>query len=181
MLLAVLLAAAGVTACGWREFWLERRFAPQIQAAATRYGVDPLLVRAVIRRESHFNPAARGTRGEIGLMQLQDAAAREWAEAEHLPSFAHEECLDPATNALAGTYYLGKLLKRYAPADDPVPYALADYNAGRGNVLKWNGGPAATNSAAFVGQIGFPGTKAYVQSVRWRYAVYRLLARLGVE
>ena len=79
--------------------------------------------------------------------------------------FEHEHCLDARTNILAGTWYLKKLLKRYQQTDDPVPYALADYNAGRGNVLKWFNGPGATNSAAFLEQIAFPGTKEYVQSV----------------
>ena len=164
---------------GWRQARLEGRVAPQIQAAARRYDVDPLLVKAVVWRESRFRPAARGRKGEIGLMQIQDVAAQEWADAERLHSFAHEHCVDPGTNTLAGTFYLSKLLKRYAQTDNPVPYALADYNAGRGNVLKWNGGAAATNSAVFVEQIGFPGTKAYVKSVMRRRAIYRVLARLG--
>ena len=45
---------------------------------------------------------------------------------------------------------LSKLLRRYTKTDSPLPYALADYNAGRGNVLKWNGGEAATNSVLFI-------------------------------
>ena len=54
-------------------------------------------------------------------------------------------------------------MKRYQRTDDPIPYALADYNAGRANVLRWNGGTASTNSAAFtLRQIGFPGTGQYV-------------------
>ena len=110
-------------------------------------------------------------------MQLQEKAAREWADAEHLQVFAHEHCFDPGTNTLAGTWYLRKLLRRYAQAEDPLPYALADYNAGRGNVLKWTQGAAATNSAAFIEQIGFPGTKHYVRSVIRRYAHYQPLFR----
>jgi soluble lytic murein transglycosylase len=70
------------------------------------------------------------------------------------------------------------LLKRYTHTDNPLPFALADYNAGRGHLLKWNGGAAATNSAVFIGQIGFPDTKAYVKSVMRRYAFYRFLSRL---
>lgn len=62
-----------------------------------------------------------------------------------------------------------------------MPYALADYNAGRGNVLKWNDGAAATNSAVFIEQIGFPGTREYVAAVTWRHAFYRLLARIGLS
>ena len=110
-------------------------------------------------------------------MQLQEAAAQEWASAEQLQEFAPEHCFDPGTNTLAGTWYLRKLLRRYAQTDNPLPYALADYNAGRGNVLKWNQGVAATNSAAFIEQIGFPGTRDYVRSVLHRYEHYKPLFR----
>lgn len=154
-------------------------FSPQINSAAQRYNVDPLLIRAVIWQETRFHPNRRGKAGEVGLMQIREPAALEWAGAERVQNFTHEQCFDPGTNTLAGTFYLSRLLKRYAQTDDPVPYALADYNAGRGNVLKWNGGEASTNSAVFVGRIGFPGTKAYVNSIRRRYAFYRFLSRLG--
>ena len=80
---------------------------------------------------------------------------------------------DPATNTLAGAFYLSKVLKRYRGTDNPVPYGLADYNAGRANVLKWNTGEASTNSAAFIEAIGFPGTKKYVLSVMRRFDHYR--------
>ena len=149
-------------------FWsgrLELSQDGQICAAAQRYGVEPSLVKAIIWRESRFHPRASGRAGEIGLMQLQEEAAREWAEAEHIAGFEHEQCFDPRTNAMAGTWYLKKLLNRYRQTDNPTLYALADYNAGRGNVLKWNSGAAATNSAVFLEQIGFPGTREYVESV----------------
>jgi soluble lytic murein transglycosylase len=174
-----LLIVSGAAGYWLREEWRERRFAPQIRAAAQRYDVDPLLIRAIIWRESRFQPAARGSKGEVGLMQIQEIAAQEWADAEHIRSFAHEQCLDPGTNLFAATFYLSKLLRRYARTDNPVLYALADYNAGRGNVLKWNNGAAATNSTVFIGQIGFPATKRYVKSVMRRYAIYRFLSRFG--
>ena len=144
-----------------------------IAAAARRYGVEPALVKAVVWRESRFNPAARGRAEEIGLMQIREDAAREWADAERIAGFEHAQCFDPITNTLAGTWYLKKLLKRYPQTDNPAVYALADYNAGRGNVLKWCGGAAATNSAEFMRQIGFPGTKAYVEEVMGRCEKYR--------
>jgi soluble lytic murein transglycosylase len=177
----LLISTFAVLLAGWIGFtvWREKRFLPQIQIAARRYGVDPLLVKAVIWRESRFRPDKQGRKGEIGLMQIQEPAAREWASAERLRSFAHETCSDPGTNTLAGTYYLGKLLQRYAATDNPIPYALADYNAGRSNVLKWNAGTGTTNSAAFIQQIGFPGTQGYVRSVMRRYALYRFLSGLG--
>ena len=168
------LLVAGLAALYW--WWdgrLERSQDAPIRAAAERYGLEPALVKAVVWRESRFNPHARGKVGEIGLMQLQEDAAREWAEAEHISNFDHEHCIDPGTNTLAGTWYLKKLLRRYVETDYPAAYALADYNAGRGNVLKWLKGAAATNSAAFINNIGFPGTKGYVQSVLHRYERYR--------
>jgi soluble lytic murein transglycosylase len=169
------LIAGGLAACWWWQGWLERSQDGPIRTAAGRYGVEPALIKAVVWRESHFHPRVRGRAQEIGLMQLQEEAARQWASAEHLDDFQHEHCFDPGTNTLAGTWYLRKLLRRYAQTDNPLPYALADYNAGRGNVLKWNHGAAVTNSALFIAQIGFPSTRNYVKSVMRRYDHYRPL------
>jgi soluble lytic murein transglycosylase len=174
-LIPALLLVGGAAAYWWWQGWLERSQDGPIRAAAQRYGMEPALVKAIVWRESHFHPRVRGRAEEIGLMQLQEEAAREWAGAEHLDGFEHEHCFDPGTNTLAGTWYLRKLLRRYAQTDNPLPYALADYNAGRGNVLKWNQRAGATNSATFIEQIGFPGTKAYVRSVMRRYEHYQPL------
>ena len=163
----------GIVGYWWWQRRLEVSQDKVIRAAARHYSLEPALVKAVVWRESNFNPHARGRAKEIGLMQLQETAAQEWADAEHIERFEHENCLDPATNTLAGTWYLRKLLKRYKKTDNPIPYALADYNAGRANVLKWINGPAATNSTLFIEQIGFPSTRNYVESVLVRYAKYK--------
>ena len=102
-------------------------------------------------------------------MQIRQPAAEEWAAAEHIKNFDHSACLDPLTNVLAGTWYLKRVLRHYSEADDPLPFGLAEYNAGRGNVLKWLAGDRATNSAVFMTKIGFPGTKLYVQKIIDRY------------
>ena len=143
-----------------------------ILAAARRYGVDPALVKAVVWRESGFNPNARGRAGEIGLMQVTDAAAQEWAEAAGVYPVPEAHLFDPRTNVLAGTWYLAKLIRRYAATDDPLPFALADYNAGRGNVVKWMQGDARHRSAAFRMAVGFESTRRYVDSVLGRRPRY---------
>jgi soluble lytic murein transglycosylase len=176
-LILILLVVSGVAVHWWWSGRRERSQDVPIRAAAERYHLEPALIKAIVWRETNFNPNARGRAGEIGLMQLQETAAREWADAEHIYPFNHETCLDPGTNTLAGTFYLKKLLRRYVRTDDPVPYALADYNAGRGNVLKWITGAAATNSAAFVEQISFPGTKDYVKSIMKRFRYYQPIFR----
>jgi soluble lytic murein transglycosylase len=155
------------------ERWRNHRFDDTIRKAAGRYGVDPALVKAVVWRESRFNPRAVGRAGEIGLMQVRELAAVEWSTSERVLDFELTHLFDPGTNTLAGAWYLARVFRRYAQTDDPWPYALADYNAGRNNVLRWNQGPAATNAAAFVAHIGFPGTRKYVETVIARRGRYR--------
>ncbi len=157
------------------EHYRARRESSQdalILAAAGKYHVDPALIKAVVWRESWFNPRATGRKGEIGLMQIREEAAGEWAKAEHVRLFHHNQLFDPVKNTLAGTWYLHKLLARYQQTDDPTPYALADYNAGRTHVLQWAKGNGATNSVVFVDQITFPRTRDYVSEVRKRQLYY---------
>lgn len=169
LLLAATLAVLG----WWAEIRRAHRYDGLIRSAASRHGVDPALIKAVIRRESHFRAGARGTAGELGLMQVTDAAAQEWAESAGVYPLPETHLLDPATNVLAGTWYLAKLLRRYAQTDRPEVFALADYNAGRGNVLKWARAVAATNSAAFHESIGFASTRAYITAVLAHREHYR--------
>jgi soluble lytic murein transglycosylase len=172
-----IVAACVLIAISFYFFWSnqrEHRYDKVIRSAAERYGVDPALVKAVAWRETKFNSTARGRAQEIGLMQIRESAALDWASAEKVFPFEHEQILDPVTNTLAGAWYLKKLLKRYAQTDNAIPYALADYNAGRGNVLKWMTNSAVTNSEAFMQQIGFPGTSNYVRAVMKRSAKYQM-------
>ncbi len=165
---------------GWFfKDWRERRFDALIVEAARRYALDPALVKAVIWRESRFNPRAVGRAGEIGLMQVGDLAAHEWADAERVSPFVHEHTRDPRTNIFVGTFYLAKLAKRYRRTDHPAAYALGDYNAGRTHVLRWNKGAAQTNSLAFLAQIDFPGTREYIRQILGRMECYRSLNQHG--
>jgi soluble lytic murein transglycosylase len=159
------LAAFCVLLGWWFRERAERRYDRQILVAARRYGLDPALIKAVIWQESRFDARARGKAGEIGLMQVREDAAFEWADAERVRAFAHERILDPETNILCGSFYLSKLLKRYDRTDNPVPYALADYNAGRSHVLRWNKGAAQTNSLAFLEHMDFPRTRQYALNI----------------
>jgi soluble lytic murein transglycosylase len=157
----------------WQGYRLARSQDAVIRAAAEHYDVDPALVKAVVWRESRFNPDARGTSGELGLMQIRAAAAGEWAEAAGISDFHHAHLLNSTSNTLCGAWYLRKLIDRYPHTDDPVAYALADYNAGRSRVLKWNTGAAETNSTAFIENIDFPMTREYVEAVKAKYEAYQ--------
>ena len=75
-----------------------------------KYRVQPALIKAVIWKESRFDPKARGLAGEIGLMQIMKDAAGDWARAENIVPFHHEHLTHPGSNTLAGTWYLRKAL-----------------------------------------------------------------------
>lgn len=167
-----LLVLVSVLLGYWFRKRPEARYDQHILKAAQRYKLDPALVKAVIWKESKFNSRARGRAGEIGLMQVREVAAFEWADAEKIHPFEHERILDPEKNILCGSYYLSKVMKRYEKTDNPLPYALADYNAGRSHVLRWNKGTAQTNSAVFLQQMDFPRTREYALDIMERRTQY---------
>lgn len=167
------------------------RFDADIQEMAKSHGVDPMLVKAVVWRESRFRPGKVGSEGERGLMQITDAAAGEWAKSEKIASFVPADLFNPRTNIQAGSWILAKALRRYQDRDDPVPFALAEYNAGRSRVARWAGDrekerdreagiapPPMVGSRQLRANIDIPSTKHYVETVLDRVRYYHERGRL---
>ena len=120
-----------------------------IRAAASRYQVDPHLVKAVIRAESNFDCLAHSTKGALGLMQLMPDTATDMAVADPF---------DPQDNINGGTRYLSKMLGLF-PGN--LRLALAAYNAGPAKVLG-------------VGQVPrIKETINYIQKVQYYYQRYQ--------
>jgi soluble lytic murein transglycosylase len=115
-----------------------------------------MLVKAVVWRESRFDPHKVGTAGERGLMQVSERAANEWARENKIDPFRVEDLFEGKTNLRAGTWYLRRAMQHWEHQPDPLPFALAEYNAGASGA-----GPAAAASPrfhAFSRNINFPGT-----------------------
>lgn len=153
----------GALAIGWLRHVLA--LDELIHSVAIEMGVEPRLVRAVAWRESRMRPRAVGGVGERGLMQVTETVGLKWAENHDLYAFAVDDLFDPETNIRAGTWYLARALDQWSDRSDPVPYALAQYNAGRSHALRWareDGG----DPLQFVAQITYPSTRAYIADIQ---------------
>jgi soluble lytic murein transglycosylase-like protein len=120
-----------------------------IAAAAQRNGVDPALLKALIRQESGFDPNARSSAGATGLVQLMPATAA---------SLGVTDPTDPAQSIDAGARYLRRQLDAFG---GDQAKALAAYNAGPGAVSRYGGVPP------------YPETQQYVSRVLGYAAQYR--------
>lgn len=125
-----------------------RPFGDLIRTNARRYGIDPLLIVAMIEAESSFDPNAISVAGAVGLMQLLPTTAELYTDGDPF---------EPTVNVNAGARYMSGLLEQF---DGDIPLALAAYNAGPGNVLKHEGVPP------------FAETRQYVERVMGRYVDY---------
>jgi soluble lytic murein transglycosylase-like protein len=113
----------------------------EIDAAAAKYGLDPALLRGLIRQESNFNPSAGSPAGAQGLCQLMPGTAA---------ALGCTNPLDPAQNIDAGAKYLRQQLDAFG---GDVPKALAAYNAGPGAVQRYGGVPPYAETQNYVRQV----------------------------
>lgn len=114
------------------------QFSDLINAAAQKYGIDPALLKGLIRQESNFNPNARSGAGAEGLCQLMPGTAA---------ALGCTNPLDPAQAIDAGAEYLSQQLKAFG--GDPRK-ALAAYNAGPGAVQRYGGVPPYAETQNYV-------------------------------
>ena len=190
LLLAALTAASGLL---WLspdprytiEAWLRGDrywdYDDLIIAAANKNGVDPMLIKSIVWRESAFHPDKVGTSGERGLMQVGEAAAADWAKAEKVETFMPTDLFDPKVNLEVGVWYLSRGLERWKAKADPIPFALAEYNAGRSRVDRWIAESQRGEGAKaedLIAAIDFPLTRKYVETITARHRFYRERGRM---
>ncbi len=112
-----------------------------IEDAATRYGVSPNLIAAIIEAESEFNPRAVSRRGARGLMQLMPATAA---------SLGVNNPFDPRENIEGGVRHLRSLMDQFG---NNLPLVLAAYNAGAQAVINHRGIPPYHQTRQYVKRI----------------------------
>jgi len=131
--------------------------------------LNPLLVIALIRQESRFQPRIQSVVGATGLMQVMPDTGEWIAEKIKLKGY---DLNQPDDNIQLGTWYLDYTHEQY---EDHSLLAIASYNAGPGNVEDWLVGKGLSDPDEFVSEIPFDETRGYVKSVFENYWNYKRL------
>lgn len=116
-------------------------FKHEIEKAAGFFGLDPALIKAVIRAESGGNPRAVSSKGALGLMQLMPQTAKELMVYDPL---------DPAENIWGGSKYLSWLVENF---NGDIIAALAAYNSGPGTVERYGGIPPYPETIQYIKRV----------------------------
>ena len=112
-----------------------------VEQTASRYQVDPELIRAIVRVESGYDPKAVSNKGAMGLMQLVPATAQRFGVANPF---------DPKQNLEGGVNYLKYLLDLFG---GDLSLSLAAYNAGEHSVQRSGGIPAIPETQDYVRKV----------------------------
>ncbi|WP_448575627.1 lytic transglycosylase domain-containing protein [Thermomicrobium sp.] len=145
-------------------------------AASERFGIDPLLLAALIRQESGFEPTAVSPAGARGLTQVMPETAAALARQLGFPNWDPADAFRPQTSIVLGAAELAQRLRQFS---GDLVLALASYNAGPGAVQQWLAERPTSDPDLFVAWIPYRETAEYVQRVYAGYRRYQELARLG--
>ncbi len=173
-LLALLLAVlvASLSSCSFFEKSLYPiNYEEYIEKYAAECELPPELLAAVIMTESSFDPKAKSPVGATGLMQLLPSTCEEMCERMKL-EYSEELLTDPEASIKIGAYYLRYL---YNNTGKNWETACAAYNAGIGNVKKWQADPQYSTDGVTLIKIPAAETENYIERINKYQAKYKEL------
>ncbi|NET37145.1 MAG: transglycosylase SLT domain-containing protein [Cyanothece sp. SIO1E1] len=141
-------------------------FQKSIEKWSQQRQLNPMLVTALIRQESRFEPKIRSVADAVGLMQVIPSTAN-WIAGQ--TDIGDYNLTQPEDNLQMGTWYLDYTHEEY---NNNSLFAVASYNAGPGNVADWIARENFTDFDEFVELIPFSETQGYVKSVFGNYWNY---------
>jgi len=145
-----------------------------VEAAAEANGLDPLMLYAIMRQESRFNPSARSPVGALGLFQIMPDTAAVIGPLVGLGDVSNDESvmIKPSVNAAIGAALANRLLSMF---DDHLAPVAASYNAGENLAQVWWTAVAGLREDYFVDAIPYSETRRFVREVLTNYASYQRL------
>jgi soluble lytic murein transglycosylase len=138
--------------------------------------LDPLLLAALVRQESLFEPVAESYAGARGLGQVMPATGQGIANSLGLEGFVLDDLYRPSISIQFGAFYLAVQMGRF---DSQILIALAAYNGGPGNTLRWLESTGSDDLDLFVEVITATQSRLYLQRVYEQYLIYERLYRPG--
>lgn len=155
-------------------FWelsYPRPYSATVEAAAEEFDVDPLLIWAVIREESRYDPEALSYVGARGLMQIMPPT-QAWIAEELEEEIPPGDAFTPETNIRMGAWFLHFLMDYFG---DDLDLVIAAYNGGAGSVDSWTADPLVSNRDDLLRWISFGETREYLSRVSLSYEIYKAL------
>lgn len=145
-----------------------RPYMEEVAQAAKEHRLDPHLIWAVMREESHFRPAVISPADARGLMQVMPSTGHDIAEREGM-EISLADLFKPELNIRFGAWYLRAMLDSF---DEDYDKALAAYNAGPGNVRRWSSSPLGEEDGGFPTAITYRETRQYITRVMNTFLTY---------
>ena len=150
-----------------------RKYSEYVTYYADKYEMDPLLVYAIIRTESGFDPSAHSNADAVGLMQITETAFH-WLHAKLAPAedLSFESLYDPETNIRFGCYYWACCLERY---DQDISTAAASYFSGWTTVDTLLQDSTYSSDGVTLHTFPYDGMEQYVHKILINYEAYQKL------
>jgi soluble lytic murein transglycosylase-like protein len=151
------------------ELLYPRYFYQYILQDSEKYDADPVLVLAIMREESRFNPRAKSVAAARGLLQFILTTALQIGRDLGLSDLTSEDLYDPRIVIQLGAKYIGDLMETF---EGNRYRAVAAYNAGPHQARLWARLAPAEGEDFYLSAINFEETKHYVRKVMNSYQRY---------
>ena len=155
-------------------FWqlsYPRPYSATVETAAAEFDVDPLLIWAIMRQESRYDPEALSYVGARGLMQVMPST-QTWIAEQMAEDIPPGDAFSPEANIRMGAWFLRFLLDYF---DGDLELGIAAYNGGAGSVETWQADPLVSDRDDLLRWIGFGETREFLERVSRNYRVYQAL------
>ena len=147
-------------------------FLAEATAAAEEFEIPVLLLYALMRQESAFDPTAGSSAGAFGLTQIIYPTGEAIARDLGVEGWTFGDLATPSLSTRFGAYYLAVQLDQF---DGHMLAALAAYNGGPGNAARWLEAQSFAGPDGYLYAVDFTETRAYLELVSANYAMYRYI------